>query len=99
MLRKYLRDPTHVLSEEPTELQEDLSYVEKPVKILGRQEKVLRNKRIPLVKVLWRSHAIEEATWELEEEIKKSYPALFGMYPKFRDRNSLRGGDCDIPSL
>ena len=25
----------------------------------------------------WRNHGIEEATWEVEEEIRKKYPELF----------------------
>jgi len=49
----------------------------KPVKILDRDEKLLRNKRVPLVRVLWRSSQIEEETWERESEIKKKFPHLF----------------------
>nr|XP_048329345.1 uncharacterized protein LOC125422322 [Ziziphus jujuba var. spinosa] len=66
MLRKYIADPSHVLETPNIELREDLSYVEQPVQILDREERVLRNKTIPLVKVLWRNHLIEEATWEPE---------------------------------
>ena len=62
MLRKYIPDPSHVLTEQPVEIQENLTYEEEPVQILDRREHVLRNKTIPLVKVLWRSHTIEEAT-------------------------------------
>ena len=66
MLRKYVSDPSHVLSYENLELDQDLSYEEKPVQILDRKEKVLRTKTIVLVKVLWRNRKSEEATWELE---------------------------------
>ena len=67
MLRKYIPDPSHVLTEQPVEIQENLTYEEEPVQILDHREQVLRNKTIPLVKVLWRSHTVEEATWEHEE--------------------------------
>ena len=77
MLKKYVPDPSHVLSQEPVEVQTDLTYEEKPVRILDREEKVLRNKTIPMVKVLWRNHKVEEATWELEDEMRKNYPGLF----------------------
>ena len=77
MLKKYISDPSHVLDHEPIEVHEDMTYEEKPVRILAREEKVLRNKVIPLVKVLWRNHATEEATWEREDEMRKSYPELF----------------------
>ena len=77
MLKKYVPDPSHVLSIEPVDLREDLSYVEEPVRILDRKDRVLRTKTIPLVKVLWRSHSLEEATWEYEESMKRDYPYLF----------------------
>jgi hypothetical protein len=52
-LKKYHPDTEHVLNEEPLELRPDLSYVEKPVKILEKRIKELRNKEILMVKVLW----------------------------------------------
>ena len=55
----------------------DLTIEAKPVKILDQDEKVLRNKRVPLVRVLWRSSQIEEETWERESEIKEKFPNLF----------------------
>ncbi|KAL5549931.1 hypothetical protein UlMin_000107 [Ulmus minor] len=76
MLKKYVQDPSHVLEHEPIEVHEDLTYEEKPVQILDRKEKALRNKVIPLVKVLWRNHKIEEATWEREDEMREKYPIV-----------------------
>ncbi|KAL6137810.1 hypothetical protein ACLB2K_063099 [Fragaria x ananassa] len=77
MLRKYIADPSHVLQEQPLSLKKELTYEDEPVQILDRNEQVLRNKTIPLVKVLWRNQQIEEATWELEEQMKQQYPYLF----------------------
>ena len=77
MLRKYYPDPTHVISYEPLELKEDMSYVERPIRVLDRKERVLRNKTIALVKVLWQHHTMEEATWELESLMQEKYPKLF----------------------
>ncbi|XP_073275427.1 uncharacterized protein [Primulina huaijiensis] len=62
MLRKYLSNPSHVLRHEALDLLPNLSYEEVPVQIMDRKVKVLRNKEIGFVKVLWRNHAIEEAT-------------------------------------
>ncbi|BBH07014.1 transposable element gene [Prunus dulcis] len=73
----YIPDPSHVLEEQPIELQEDLTYVEQPVQILDRKMQVLRSREIPLVKVLWRSHTVEEATWEPEDQMREQYPYLF----------------------
>ncbi|KAL5555234.1 hypothetical protein UlMin_037470 [Ulmus minor] len=80
MLRKYTPDPSHVLSYDTLDLRQDLTFEELPVKILDREEKELRRKKIRLVKVLWRNHEVEEATWEREDEMRAKYPHLFGMY-------------------
>ena len=79
MLRKYIRDPSHVINFEPLQLQPNLTFEEQPVEILDRKEQVLRTKVIPLVKVLWRNFSQEEATWELEAEMQKKHPHLFVM--------------------
>ena len=76
-LRKYVYDPSHILSYEPLQVDETLSYEEKPLKILDQRVKELRNKSIPLVKVLWTHHGEEEATWEKESEMRSRYPHLF----------------------
>ena len=76
MLKKYITNPTHVIDYRPLEIGESLSYQENPIKILARKVKALRNRNIGFVKVLWRNHQTEEATWEQEEEIKEKYPEL-----------------------
>ncbi|XP_060960843.1 uncharacterized protein LOC133031378 [Cannabis sativa] len=70
MLQKYVLVPSHVLSYEALELQPDLSYQEQPVQVLNKREKVLRNKIIALIKILWRNSEVEEATWELETDMQ-----------------------------
>ena len=70
MLRKYIPDPSHVLREQPVQLKENLTYEEILVQIVDHKEQVLRNKVIPLVKVLWKNHEREAATWELEAQMR-----------------------------
>ncbi|XP_073061796.1 uncharacterized protein [Primulina eburnea] len=77
MLRKYVTDPSHVLRHEPLDLTPNLTYQEIPIQILDRTVRVLRNKEIGIVKVLWRNHLLEEATWEPEDEMREKYPELF----------------------
>nr|GFB14699.1 hypothetical protein [Tanacetum cinerariifolium] len=55
-------------------IRADVSYVEEPEAILDRQDRVVRKKTIPFVKILWRNHPEREATWETEESIRTSYP-------------------------
>nr|GFC36928.1 hypothetical protein [Tanacetum cinerariifolium] len=59
------------------EIQPDMSLSEEPESILDRQERVMRNKTIPFVKILWKNHPEREATWETEESIRASYPRFF----------------------
>ncbi|KAA0035814.1 hypothetical protein IC582_019380 [Cucumis melo] len=77
MLRKYSPDPTHVVDSEPLQISENLTYEEHPVEILARDVKMLRNRGISLVKILWRNHGVEEATWERDEDMRAQYPELF----------------------
>ena len=71
MLRKYIPYPSHVLREQPVQLKENLTYEEIPVHIVDRKEQVLRSKVIPLVKVLWKNHEREAATWEPEVQMRR----------------------------
>ncbi|CAN6713532.1 unnamed protein product [Malus baccata var. baccata] len=73
-------DPSHVIPIQPLEISPDLTYDEEPVTILDWKEKVLRNKTVQLVKVLWRNHSVEEATWETEDRMREMYPRLFYDY-------------------
>ena len=73
MLKKYLHDPFHVLSYESLDVDPKLTYKEKPVKILDQKDKVLRNKVIPLVKVLWRNQAPHGRQKQICEKSIRSY--------------------------
>ena len=85
MLRRYRSDPSHIIEPEKIELREDLSYEEEPVQILDRYVKKLRNKEVLMVKVLWRNHTTEEATWETENSMKAKYPQFFPSGNNFED--------------
>ncbi|XP_074322973.1 uncharacterized protein LOC141659932 [Apium graveolens] len=52
LLKKYNLDANHVIEIELVEINADLPYEEQPVQILDRQERILRNKSVNLVKVL-----------------------------------------------
>lgn len=52
MLRAYELDPSHVVDYSDLVIENDASYAVVPETIVDRQEKVLRGKMIPLVKVL-----------------------------------------------
>nr|GEU52827.1 putative nucleotidyltransferase, ribonuclease H [Tanacetum cinerariifolium] len=64
LLRGYKYHPLHVVSYPLDKICKDLSLIEEPEKILDRQERVMRNKTISFVKILWKNHPKREATWE-----------------------------------
>ncbi|XP_073279503.1 uncharacterized protein [Primulina huaijiensis] len=76
MLRKCKANPSHVLKFEPLRLASNLSYEERTIQILDRQEKRLRNKVTKLVKVKWLNHSDEEVTWDTVAEMMTRYPKL-----------------------
>ncbi|XP_012435367.1 uncharacterized protein LOC105761985 [Gossypium raimondii] len=62
MLRRYQSNPSHIVPVEEIEARLDFTFEEEPIQIIDRDEKVLKRKTVPLVKVLWRNHGTEEAT-------------------------------------
>ena len=91
MLWRYRYDELHILPVQDVKVQSDFTYDEEPIAILAREVKQLRNKQVPLVKVLWQPHVIEEATWELELTMRAQYLQLFNSGMNFEDEYLLRG--------
>ncbi|XP_019158451.1 PREDICTED: uncharacterized protein LOC109155178 [Ipomoea nil] len=83
-LKKYVHDPTHVLPPEVIPLDDDMSYEERPLKILDFKTRDTRRKSVKMVKVWWSHHGVEEATWELESTMRERYPELFSAGGIFR---------------
>jgi hypothetical protein len=77
MLRKYIANPNVIMEYEPLKIQEGLTYMEELVRIMDKKEQVLRTKTIPIVKVLWRNHGVEEASWVAKHDMRSRYPHLF----------------------
>ena len=73
---------------EEVQLESDLAYEEKPIKILETAERITRTKTIRLCKVQWNHHTEDEATWEREEDLKEDHPHLFASQSESRGRDS-----------
>ncbi|XP_076924698.1 uncharacterized protein LOC143587236 [Bidens hawaiensis] len=76
-LRKCLADDTSHVPLMDIKVDEQLNYIEQPIEIVDRKDKQLCHKVIPLVKVIWKHRKGSDATWEVEEEMRKFYPQLF----------------------
>ena len=73
---------------EAIQLEGDLTYEEKPIKILEYASRVTRSKVIKFCKVQWSHHTEEEATREREEDLRRDHPNLFADQPESRGRDS-----------
>ncbi|XP_069149716.1 uncharacterized protein [Solanum lycopersicum] len=62
MLRKYIKDETHVISPDSVELGPDLTYEKEPIAILDRHIRKLRTKELVSVKVQWKHRSVTEAS-------------------------------------
>jgi hypothetical protein len=76
-LSKCLQVPESHIEEETIQIQKDLQYREKPVKILESAVQKTRNSEVRLCKVQWSREGEEEATWESEDSLRREYPYLF----------------------
>nr|CAD40007.3 OSJNBb0052B05.10 [Oryza sativa Japonica Group] len=88
-LKKCLRVPTEEANLEQIEVQEDLTYVERQIRILEIDERRTRNRVIRFCKVRWSNHSEEESTWEREDELKSAHPHLFASSSESRGRDSV----------
>ena len=110
-LKKCLRVPTEAIDSDTIQLESDLTYPERPIKILDRKDRVTRRTTNRFYKVQWSNHSEDEATWEQEEFLKAKYPDFLSSYPgtspfnflflyvsivsESRDEIPLRGEGCN----
>jgi hypothetical protein len=73
--------PKEQLPVEDLEVEDDLTYIEKPMQILDTSYRVIRRNTIRICKARWGHHSKEEATWEHEDDLKAKYPELFAGQP------------------
>ncbi|GJR20002.1 putative reverse transcriptase domain-containing protein [Tanacetum coccineum] len=76
-LKKCLADVNLHVPLEEFKIDDKLHFVEEPMKIMDREVKKLKKRRIPIVKVCWNSRRGPEFTWEREDEMKRKYSQLF----------------------
>jgi hypothetical protein len=74
---------------EQHDLGGNLSYSERPIRILDMTERVTRTVVIKMCKVEWSHHTEDEATWEHEEELRAYWPELFPSASKSQGQDSF----------
>ena len=76
-LKRCLRIPKEAIAPTNIKLQSDLTYEEKPIRVLEEMERVTRSKVIKFYKVVWNNHSEQDATWEQEDYLHEVYPAFY----------------------
>ena len=76
-LKRCLRIPEEAIAPTNIELQSDLTYEEKPIRMLEEMERVTWSKVIKFYKVVWNNHSEQDPTWEREDYLREVYPAFY----------------------
>jgi hypothetical protein len=58
------------------DLNSDLTYRERPIRILEEDVRLTRRRKIKMYKVQWSNHTEDEATWECEDYLRREFPGL-----------------------
>jgi hypothetical protein len=82
---------------EGLEVQEDLTYIEKPTQILETADRVTRRNTIRMCKAKWGHHSEEEATWVWWSTILSSLRA--NHKSQGRDSFKVDPGERLLPSV
>ena len=79
MLRKHVKGDREVVVPETlgVVVRPDTSYEVEPIRIMDRSERKLRSKVHKMVKILWNAMDESDATWELEEDVRRDFPRIF----------------------
>ncbi|KAK6140814.1 hypothetical protein DH2020_025444 [Rehmannia glutinosa] len=77
-LKKYQPDPEHIITQDTPPLMENLSYTERPIRIIDhRIVDCVRGDSDGQSGVAENHNRDKDATWEMEEDMRNQYPELF----------------------
>ena len=73
-LKQCVSVPEQLVDTSNIRIEPDLTFEERPVRVLDQKQRVTRKKTITFYKVQWSNQSEEEATWEQEEYLQTKYP-------------------------
>ena len=94
-LKKYLRVSKERVSLRNIKLKSDLSYEERPVRVIDTKERVTRSQVVKFYNVMWSNQGSEsDAMWEREDYLKNIYPTFYSKWYAFQisGRDFYKGG-------
>ena len=66
-LKQCVSVPEQLVDTSNIHIEPDLTFEERPVRVLDQKQRVTRKKTITFYKVQWSNQSEDEATWEQEE--------------------------------
>ena len=76
-LKKCLHVPEEAIEPTSIKIQSDLTYEERPTRVLEVMKRVTHSKVIKFYKVIWNNHSEQDATWEREDYLCEVYPSFY----------------------
>ena len=76
-LKKCLRILDEAIEPTNIKLQSDLTYKEKPIRVLEEMKRVTWSEVIKLYKVVCNNHGEQDAMWEREDYLCEVYPTFY----------------------
>ena len=73
-LKKCLCVPEEAIEPTSIKIQSDLTYEERPIRVLEEMERVTHKKVIKFYKVIWNNHSEQDTTWERQDYLREVYP-------------------------
>jgi hypothetical protein len=80
-LKKCIKIPTEVINFQTIKIEPDLSYTERPIKILDTKERSTRRETVRMSKIQWNHHTKEEVTWKTETYLQHNFPDFLKAKP------------------
>jgi hypothetical protein len=75
-LKKCLRVPDRTIEVMDVALEPDLTYSERPVRVLYQKDRITRRKTLKFYKIRWNQHLEDEATWETQDFLERNSPGF-----------------------
>ena len=84
-LKKCIRVPEERVPLGDIELKSDLTFEEKPVRVIDTHERVTRSRVVKFYKVMWSNQGSErDATWEREDYLRDGYKQFYQQWYAFQ---------------
>ncbi|WVZ97763.1 hypothetical protein U9M48_043276 [Paspalum notatum var. saurae] len=80
-LKKCLRVLEETVDTSQIQIKPDLTYEERPIKVLDQKQRTTTRRTINFYKVQWSNHSEEEAIWKQEEYLQTKYPGFLSATP------------------